>query len=98
MIITIERNEKTGRFHPFAWYEAPMPSSNGDEPVQRFKSKCHHTAGFDNEDAARAEIPRFSGIIRERFGLATVRADRIGQMTWEPSEVPAAVRWMEREA
>ena len=97
MIITIERNEQTGRFHPFVWYESPMPSADGKNPIQRFKSKMHHTRGFVNEAEARMEVPGLARSVQAQFGSAVIRIDQIGQMTWDPADVPAAVRWMERE-
>ena len=97
MLVTIAHNEQTGKYHPFVWYNSPAPSEDGTEPFTRFKSKMHHTGGFETEEEARAEIPKVAQIVRERFGLATIRTDAVIRMTWGPNEVPAAVQWMERE-
>lgn len=98
MVITVERNEYTNRFHPFAWREAPLPSADPDETICRFKSKMHHTAGFETVEEARAFASgEMATGIREVFGTATLRLDDIGEMAWQPGEVPASVRWMDRE-
>lgn len=98
MIITIEKNIVTGRFHPFVWRYAPAPSSELSEPIQRYKSKMHHTAGFDTEQEARESIPGLVNVVRAHYGEACLRTEHVGQMTWQPGEVPAAVRWMEVES
>lgn len=98
MVITVERNARTGLYHPFVWREAPPPSDDGKDPVTRFRSKLHHTAGFATREEALAHVPELSAHVRENFGTAT---ERLGlppfDMTWEDGEVPTAARWMERE-
>ena len=48
-------NTATGRWHPILFRPAPAPS--GDvHGFERYRSKGHHTEGFDTEPAARADI------------------------------------------
>jgi hypothetical protein len=48
-------NEATNRYHPIIFYPAPLPG--GDMKVfPRYKSKGHHTIGFDTLDEAQAYL------------------------------------------
>lgn len=49
--IVIQHAEDTGRYHPAYYRYAPFPGT--EQPVVRYKSAGHHTAGFDNLPAAQ---------------------------------------------
>lgn len=93
MLITITRNIRTGRFHPFIWNESPLPSSDVTDHIVRFRSKMHHTSGFESlEDARTSAREELSGKIRDVFGIeAVLRLDAVDEDLWEEGEVPARV-------
>lgn len=94
MIITLARNAVTGRYHTFGWYCSPTPSSDLADSVQRHKTKFHHTIGFPTEDEAKASIPELVKTVRDGYGSAEVRVEKVWEMSWEENEVPATVTWM----
>jgi hypothetical protein len=76
-------NVSTKRFHPIVFIPAPMPGG-ADETLsaQRYKSKGHHTVGFDTLNEAQAHITaqaewRDSGLV---WG-------------WDGVDTPAMVEW-----
>lgn len=52
----ILKNLDTGKFHPIAFRMSPRPSSNPNDDVQRYKSACHHTQGFNTIEEGRVFI------------------------------------------
>lgn len=98
MLVTICQNLVTGRYHPFVWYEAPLPSDDGTEPVVRFRSKFHHTVGFETLDAARAAVDREVVPYVELAYDCVVecRLDPVMPDRWGVGEIPASVVFMRR--
>lgn len=90
-IITITRNLATGRYHPFAWLPAPLPSDDGAETVIRYRSRMHHTEGFeqlrDAQFSASEDLPGRAVLAYMR--PVDVRIDPVGEDSWGPGEVPA---------
>jgi hypothetical protein len=54
-VILMLKNTTTNRFHPIIFWECPMPSQALGSAV-RWKSKGHHTEGFEKRDDASAAI------------------------------------------
>lgn len=53
MIGCVLQNVATGRFHPIFFRVAPMPSgADSDAGMLRYKSKMHHTEGYDTHEDA----------------------------------------------
>lgn len=80
----ILKNASTGRFHPIVFRFAPAPSSTPDEKVQRYKSRGHHTEGFDTEEEAKD----FIGSRSEQFNTGAM-------WEWSGDGIPAMVQWFE---
>jgi hypothetical protein len=49
------QNDATKRFHPIVFWECPMPSQALGSAV-RWKSKGHHTEGFEKREDASVSI------------------------------------------
>jgi hypothetical protein len=55
MIVANMKNEKTGRFHPIIFQCHPLPGGLEIGNFVRYKSKGHHTLGFDTEKESLEE-------------------------------------------
>ncbi len=51
-------NKATGRFHPIIFQPYPMPGGNQPKSGGRFKSRGHHTTGFDTVEAAWEHVKK----------------------------------------
>jgi hypothetical protein len=76
-------NTATNRYHPIVFRPAPSPG-NGSGPTKafRYRSKGHHTVGFDTKEEAMRSItdqPAF-----EWSGL---------ELAWDGTDVPAMTWW-----
>ena len=81
----ILQNTASGRYHPIVFRAAPLPSESYSEfGPMRYKSRGHHTAGFDTAELAVAEIK--------------ARGWSWTEMVWEwdGEGVPAIVSWFRR--
>ena len=78
------KNTATGRWHPILFRPAPAPSGdvNGFE---RYRSKGHHTPGFDTEAEAKAHIDEHIEADRGWWSGAA--------WEWDGSGVPAMTEW-----
>lgn len=94
-LITISENLTTGRFHPFIWRPAPTPSDDGTG-LLRYRSKAHHTGGFDTLEAAKANVSA-DLIPRVESTLGPARfVDVVDRDSWADNEVPARTIWADR--
>ena len=78
----ILQNTQTGRFHPIIFRPGPTPGSSGKEDIQRYKSKGHHTEGFDTIEEAEADIKETPGL-----------HDMGCRWKWDGEDIPAIVWW-----
>lgn len=73
----IQHAESTGRFHPVAYRDTPLPGP-GPDPARRFKSYGHHTEGYETEQAARERVAADC----EKLGMAVpdpLEVDRVAE-------------------
>lgn len=98
MLITIRHNLATGRYHPFVWYEAPLPSDDGSGSVVRFRSKMNHTEGFADLATAREEVEKnIAPKLMAAYGcVVECRLDPVMPDRWESGQVPASIEFMRR--
>lgn len=83
MYAAILQNTATGRFHPIVFRRAPMPgNSDGDSEPKRYKSRGHHTEGFESSELAVAHIG-------ERKWT-----DTGARCVWDGEGVPALIVWI----
>jgi len=78
----ILRNTKTNRFHPIVFRPGPAPSSSPEDDSQRYKSRGHHTEGFDTLDEAKSCIAECEDW-----------CDTGVEWEWDGEDIPAIVSW-----
>lgn len=65
-IIRILHAADTGRYHP-TWYSLrPLPGPATPSKAVRYKSRGHHTAGFEDLESARADAAELESVLEER--------------------------------
>lgn len=80
----ILHNVKTGRFHPIAFRQAPMPGLvDLNAEAQRYKSLGHHTEGFETKELALENIKSDPAHMRLIEGL---------EYEWDETEDPTPAR------
>ena len=82
----ILRNTVTGRFHPILFRPGPAPSESATDHAHRYKSRGHHTEGFDTHDEALAFVNS-----REDWKWSG------REWEWDGDDVPAMVEWFGTE-
>ena len=90
-MISITRNQLTGRFHPFLWAWKPYPHEDSTCSVTRFKSKGHHTEGFATFEEAQAQAERWVPQVERRLGPCMTVLSQAEEDAWGPAELPARV-------
>jgi len=79
------KNTKQNTYHPIMYFEHPFP---GDETkLIRYKSKGHHTAGFnDREDAVKSIDENEEKLNEMGYHL---NKELEGDLTWDGLGIPA---------
>jgi hypothetical protein len=85
LVFAMLHNAATGRYHPILFYESPLPSSDGSEKMQRYKSKGHHTVGF----STRYEAIQCIEDDEERYPGAKMCLAK--DFSWDGLDIPAMV-------
>jgi hypothetical protein len=75
-------NTKTNRYHPIVFRPAPLLSDETN--YFRYKSKGHHTGGFDTIEEAKASIND-----KEYYDTGMV-------WDWDGIDIPAMVQWFSK--
>ena len=76
------------RFHPMVYVESPLLGN--DNTVTRFKSKMHHTGGFDTlEEANDNAINDLKGKLEGQGWIVTLELE--GLVPWDGQGVPTDV-------
>jgi hypothetical protein len=55
-LIMMLHNTKDNKWHPIVYFESPVPGPYDINNPIRYKSKMHHTTGFDDREAALGSI------------------------------------------
>lgn len=75
-------NTKTNKFHPIVFRPGYAPSSSPDDDEQRYKSRGHHTEGFETLEEAETCISETKGW--RATGL---------KWDWPGDDIPAITWW-----
>ncbi len=84
-IVSMLHNQTTGRYHPILFYYAPPPSGDTAE-MARYRSKGHHTIGFDDRDTAVFEAADIARRTNAKMACG-------GDIVWPGDELPAMTCW-----
>ncbi len=91
-VVAILKNDKTGRWHPIVYREAPIP---GDVGPRRWKSKMHHTAGFDDREGALDDAVALCGRLAP-MAVGPVHHSLEDDLQWTGEEaIPAEVAFFD---
>lgn len=80
-VIALIHNTSNGRWHPVVFVDAPFP---GGCDLKRYRSKGHHTDGFDTRDAA---VTHASKDLAPRIARARLALDKVFE--WDGDGIPA---------
>lgn len=85
-IVSMLRNQVTGRYHPILFYYAPPPSGDLDSGARRYRSKGHHTAGLGTRDEA---LVAAQALAQQTGAVPSLDSD----IAWDGEGVPAMTLW-----
>lgn len=84
-VVGILHNACTGKFHPILWEEAPLPGGV-EVPVNRYRSRMHHTGGFvKHEEAVEGAKELAKEVAHHYGGEVLVKEDLIA---WSGEDMP----------
>lgn len=90
-VVAMLHNTALNRWHPILFWNYPRPSEDENEPATRYKSRGHHTEGFDTQEAANGHAKELAERQSGRFV-----PDLIYQ--WDGEGVPAMIEYFARNA
>lgn len=77
-------------WHPIFYYESPLPGPLEEATLARYKSKGHHTTGFENREDALKSCDELRQKLISEYGSHVVTElgdDQI--LEWDGEGVPA---------
>lgn len=83
-IVAMLLNQATNRYHPVVFAMAPLPGGHTSEGGERYKTRGHHTTGFESRDEAVA--------FAEKEYVARIPGGRPalgGDILWDGQDTPA---------
>lgn len=90
-LVMMLKNTSTQRYHPIFYLESPLPGgpeSDSNQKLIRYKSKGHHTTGFDTRELALNRIN--SELIDQIKSIGyTVNLELEVDLEWDGLETPA---------
>jgi hypothetical protein len=93
-VVLILHNLKTNRWHPILFWECPLPSGELGDGL-RWKSKGHHTNGFDSRhEAIHSDDSGVMALCASQYGAkegGEVYYDITHDVEWDGEETPAMV-------
>ncbi len=94
------KNTSTNTYHPIMYWESPLPGgfdSEGNKNLIRYKSKGHHTKGFDNREDAVKSIDSQMEPGCKHFGYHLNR-ELDGDLIWDGLDMPVDVQLRGRDS
>lgn len=90
-LVMMLHNTSTNKYHPIFYLESPLPGgweADGNKGFIRYKSKGHHTIGFDTRDGAIESINNeLIGQIKSIGHNPNLELDT--DLPWDGVEIPA---------
>lgn len=96
-LIMVLFNTAKNTWHPIFYFESPMPGGpDNNEKLIRYKSKGHHTSGFEARELAISECERVEKrLVDGGCPLVTMEIEKDEQ--WDGEGVPADVQIRHRK-
>jgi len=96
-LVKMLHNTQTNRWHPIFYYDSPLPGGFDEGSINnkalRYKSKGHHTTGFDNRPAAVDSANELISQLKEQqHDTVTVEIDEKDDLIWADDEMPTDVQ------
>lgn len=86
-IVSMLHNKTTNRYHPILFGYSPPPSGDLDSGAQRYRSRVHHTDGYDTRDEA------MNGAAQLADKCQPAECALAGDIEWDGEGVPAMTLW-----
>lgn len=90
-LVMMLHNTALNKYHPIFYLESPLPGgseSDGNKHFIRYKSKGHHTTGFDSRDKALDSIN--NELIEQIKSIGyTPNLELDGDLIWDGKDIPA---------
>lgn len=90
-LIQMLHNNKENKWHPIFYYDSPLPGGFEDGSLNsemlRYKSKGHHTQGFDNREAALTSAQDLEKQLIEQHNIVTVNTKE--DIEWDGEDIPS---------
>lgn len=93
-LVKMLHNIEAKKWHPIFYYDKPFPGGFKDgginDAVIRYKSKGHHTTGFDKrEDAVKSANELIDTLRNRDHDTVLVEIDEKDDILWDGKEIPA---------
>ena len=85
------KNTNNGTFHPIMYFESPLPGPENENSVTRYKSKGHHTSGFESREKALEEANNIEVKLKETL-YSSVTKELEGDLEWDGEGIPADIQ------
>lgn len=94
-LIKMLHNEKDKTYHPIFYYDSPLPGpmdSEANTKIMRYKSKGHHTEGFDTRDKAVTYANELKTRMETEFhDTVQIEIDEADDLIWNGEGIPGDV-------
>lgn len=90
-LVMMLHNTTENKYHPIFYLESPLPGgmeSEGNQNLIRYKSKGHHTTGFETRDKAIESVNNeLIGQIKSIGYIPNLELDE--DLSWDGKDIPA---------
>ncbi len=91
-LVKMLHNIKENKWHPIFYYDSPFPGGLGEDSINnkviRYKSKGHHTTGFDKREDAVNSANGLINQLKAQHDTVTAEIDPSEDLPWDGEEIP----------
>lgn len=95
-LVKMLHNTVTKRWHPIFYYDSPLPGGFGEgfinNKLLRYKSKGHHTSGFDKREDALRSSQELIAQLKELHDTVTIEIDEKDDLVWDDNDIPIDIQ------
>lgn len=85
-------NTSSNRWHPIFYFESPLPGPYDEQSIVRYKSKGHHTVGFDNREDALKECVSVKDRLINEMSCPDVIDETNEDLVWDGEGMPTDIQ------